>query len=45
MYTLLLMAIESATTSNDNIDNPIPEYSSPLMQSFVISKENDKMTS
>ena len=41
MYTLLLMTIERATTSNDNIDNPIPEYNSPLMQSFVSSKEND----
>ena len=45
MYTLLLMTIESATTSSDNIDNPMPEYNSPLMQSFVSSKENDNKTS
>ena len=45
MYTLLLMAIESATNSNDNIDNPMPENNSPLIQSFATSKENYNKTS
>ena len=45
MYTLLLMTTESATNSNDNIDNPMPENNSPLIQSFATSKENYNKTS
>ena len=45
MYTLLLMTIESATNSNDNIDNPMPENNSPLIQPFATSKENYNKTS
>ena len=45
MYTLLLMTTESATDSNDNIDNPMPENNSPLIQSFATSKENYNKTS